>query len=92
MLFAAVLKLKEDWSGGGTKSTSPGPQQRRLPVGFQQASLTSVFDLKLAIKLSASVIVILVRVAMVSADTPCRCCGLGGFFYILLSLCRDLFL
>lgn len=20
---------------------------------------------------------------MVSADTPCRCCGLGGFFYIL---------
>lgn len=61
---------------------SPGPQQRRLPVGFQQASLTFVFDLRLAIKLSAGVIIVLVRVVMVSADMPCRCCGLGGVFYI----------
>ena len=63
----------------GTESTSPGPQQRRLPVGFQQASLTPVFDLKLAVKLSASVMILLVREVMVSADTLCRCCGLGGF-------------
>lgn len=46
-----MLKLKEHWSGGGTKSMFPGPQQCRLAVGFQQASPTSVFDLKLAIKL-----------------------------------------
>lgn len=74
-----MLKPKEDWSGGGTKSMSPGPQQRRLPVGFQQASLTSVFDLKLATKLRASVMILLAREVMVSADTPCRSCGLGGF-------------
>lgn len=61
---------------------SPGPQQCRLPVGFQQASLTFVFDLRLAIKLSAGVIIVLVRVVMVSADMPCRCCGLGRVFYI----------
>lgn len=74
-----MLKLKEDWSAGGTKSVSPGPLQRRLPVGFQQPSPTSVFDLKLAIKLHAGVVILLVREVMVSADMPCRCCGLAGF-------------
>lgn len=45
------------------KSRSPGPQQHRLPMGFQQASPAALFDLSLPS--SASVII-----TLVSSDMP----------------------
>lgn len=57
----------------------PCPQQRWLPL--QQAFQTPVFDLKLAMECGK--IIMLVRAVMVSADTLCRCCGLGVLFFYL---------
>lgn len=70
LLFAAMLK---NTGAVGTKSMSPGPQQHRLPMVFQQAFPAALLDLKLAIKCQCDYYSGFFRYAI-------TCHGLGGGF------------